>query len=255
MEFLYSYTYFIIYAFLGWLCEDIYCGIGKRKFINRGFLYGPYCPIYGFGALMVIYPLLMLGNHPVYVFIAGMFITSVLEYITSYLMEKMFSTRWWDYSTYPMNINGRVCLQNSLLFGLLSLVVVYGIHPIIRRFVSMISIDVLSILLVVFTVFFTIDLWFTVVALLKRKQVFKHLQEDVDRLKVEFERNRGTINEELEQWVQEHAQNSVILERIRKRVDMIEEIRKKHILKAFPDRIMADSLKQLEEFAKKLNNK
>ena len=72
MELLYAYTYFIVYAFLGWVCEDIYCGIGKRKFINRGFLYGPYCPIYGFGALLVIYPLLMVSKHPIVVFIFGM---------------------------------------------------------------------------------------------------------------------------------------------------------------------------------------
>ena len=151
MELLYAYTYFIVYAFLGWVCEDIYCGIGKRKFINRGFLYGPYCPIYGFGALLVIYPLLMVSKHPIVVFIFGMVLTSILEYITSFVMEKLFATRWWDYSTYPFNINGRICLQNSLLFGLMALVVVYGLHPIVSRFVERIPLGFLVIFLIMFT--------------------------------------------------------------------------------------------------------
>lgn len=78
----------------------------------------------------------MVSKHPIVVFIFGMVLTSILEYITSFVMEKLFATRWWDYSTYPFNINGRICLQNSLLFGLMALVVVYGLHPIVSRFVE-----------------------------------------------------------------------------------------------------------------------
>ena len=120
-----AYFYFIVYSVAGWLCEDVYVGIGKKKLVNRGFLYGPYCPIYGFGALIVLYPLMMLGDHPVLVFFGGMVLTSVLEYFTSWIMEKLFHERWWDYSTYRFNINGRVCLLNSVLFGLMSLIVVF----------------------------------------------------------------------------------------------------------------------------------
>ena len=66
MEFVYAYAYFVLYAFLGWVCEDLYCGIPAKKFINRGFFYGPYCPIYGVGALLVLYPLLFVKDYPIY---------------------------------------------------------------------------------------------------------------------------------------------------------------------------------------------
>ena len=252
MELLYAYTYFIIYAFLGWVCEDIYCGIGKRKFINRGFLYGPYCPIYGFGALIVIYPLLMVSKHPIIVFVFGMILTSVLEYITSFIMEKMFATRWWDYSTYPFNINGRVCLQNSLLFGLMSLIVVYGLHPIVSHFIKKISFNLLVIFLIVFTVFFVIDIVNTVIVLLRRKKVFKKLKEDIDELKVQFESDRDILNEEFEKWIKEHKELDAVKQRIQKRGEMIDELRKKHIGRAFPDRKLSKQLSQLQEIVKKL---
>lgn len=252
MELLYAYTYFIVYAFLGWVCEDIYCGIGKRKFINRGFLYGPYCPIYGFGALLVIYPLLMVSKHPIVVFIFGMVLTSILEYITSFVMEKLFATRWWDYSTYPFNINGRICLQNSLLFGLMALVVVYGLHPIVSRFVERIPLGFLVILLIMFTIFFVIDIVNTVIVLLRRKKVFLKLKEDIDELRAQFESDRDILNEEFERWINDHKELDVVRNRIQKRVEMIDELRKKHIVRAFPDLKLSDQLNQLQDIVKKL---
>ena len=252
MELLYAYTYFIVYAFLGWVCEDIYCGIGKRKFINRGFLYGPYCPIYGFGALLVIYPLLMVSKHPIVVFIFGMVLTSILEYITSFVMEKLFATRWWDYSTYPFNINGRICLQNSLLFGLMALVVVYGLHPIVSRFVERIPLGFLVIFLIMFTIFFVIDIVNTVIVLLRRKKVFLKLNEDIDELRAQFESDRDILNEEFERWINDHKELDVVRKRIQKRVEMIDELRKKHIVRAFPDLKLSDQLNQLQDIVKKL---
>ncbi|MFR6072087.1 MAG: putative ABC transporter permease [Faecalitalea cylindroides] len=252
MELLYAYTYFIVYAFLGWVCEDIYCGIGKRKFINRGFLYGPYCPIYGFGALLVIYPLLMVSKHPIVVFIFGMVLTSILEYITSFVMEKLFATRWWDYSTYPFNINGRICLQNSLLFGLMALVVVYGLHPIVSRFVERIPLGFLVIFLIMFTIFFVIDIVNTVIVLLRRKKVFLKLKEDIDELRAQFESDRDILNEEFERWINDHKELDVVRKRIQKRVEMIDELRKKHIVRAFPDYKLSDQLNQLQDIVKKL---
>lgn len=252
MELLYAYTYFIVYAFLGWVCEDIYCGIGKRKFINRGFLYGPYCPIYGFGALLVIYPLLMVSKHPIVVFIFGMVLTSILEYITSFVMEKLFATRWWDYSTYPFNINGRICLQNSLLFGLMALVVVYGLHPIMSRFVERIPLGFLVIFLIMFTIFFVIDIVNTVIVLLRRKKVFLKLKEDIDELRAQFESDRDILNEEFERWINDHKELDVVRNRIQKRVEMIDELRKKHIVRAFPDLKLSDQLNQLQDIVKKL---
>ena len=106
--------YFFIYSFLGWVCECIYCGVPAKKFINRGFLAGPYCPIYGCGALAVIYTLTPFSDNVVILFGMGVIVTSALEYITSYMMEKLFHTKWWDYSKHPFNIHGRICLKNSV---------------------------------------------------------------------------------------------------------------------------------------------
>ena len=164
MEFVYAYAYFVLYAFLGWVCEDLYCGIPAKKFINRGFFYGPYCPIYGVGALLVLYPLLFVKDYPILVFILGVIITSTLEYITSWVMEILFKTRWWDYSERFMNINGRVCLLNSTLFGIMSIVVVYIIHPVIQDIVMDIPFTALMSFLSAFTIGFGIDCVFTVLA-------------------------------------------------------------------------------------------
>lgn len=131
------------------LCRD-----RTKKFVNRGFLYGPYCPIYGFGALIVLYPLLALGNHPILVFLGGMILTSALEYFTSWLMETLFHEKWWDYSHYKYNLNGRICLLNSTLFGLMALVVVFIIQPYVEKLADSIPDDQMRLFLIVFTVAF-----------------------------------------------------------------------------------------------------
>lgn len=131
--------YFFLYSFFGWLCECIYCSIPAHTFINRGFLAGPYCPIYGCGALAVLHILDPFGYSIPLMFGMGIVVTSALEYVTSWGMEVLFHTKWWDYSSYPFNIHGRVCLKNSLLFGCMVLVVYYLIHPAIQEFVHLFS--------------------------------------------------------------------------------------------------------------------
>ena len=92
------FLYLVFYSFVGWLCETVYCSIGQRKLADRGFLNGPVCPIYGFGALGVVLLLRPVQQSPAAVFVLGMVLTSALEYLTSYAMEKLFSAKWWDYS-------------------------------------------------------------------------------------------------------------------------------------------------------------
>lgn len=120
---------FLFYSFAGWCCETVYCSVIQGKLVNRGFLNGPLCPVYGFGALLVIFLLQGTEQAPVALFFAGMLVTSVLEYLTSWLLEKLFHMKWWDYSHYRFQINGRVCLLNSLMFGALSVFVMLVLHP------------------------------------------------------------------------------------------------------------------------------
>ena len=147
MIYLYKYIlYFFIYAFLGWCCECVYCSLGDKKVVNRGFLNGPICPIYGFGALAIIYLLNDYIGDWAIVFTMGLIMTSILEYVTSVILEFLFHSTWWDYSNRMFNINGRVCLKNSILFGIMSVVLMEIIHPMVVRFVENININYLYIL-------------------------------------------------------------------------------------------------------------
>ena len=123
---------FLTYSFLGWVCETVYCSIGQRKFVNRGFLNGPLCPVYGFGAMAVLFFLRPVRENLLVLYLSGVLVTSVIEYITGFLLEKLFATKWWDYSTYRFNIHGRVCLRNSLMFGVLSVIAARVIDPVVQ---------------------------------------------------------------------------------------------------------------------------
>lgn len=119
---------FFIYCILGWCCEEVYCYLLSKKWVNRGFLYGPYLPVYGFGAMAVVLMLEPFLAYPVLIFILGLIVCSAIEYVGHWGLEKIFQIKLWDYSTYRFNIKGRVCLRNSILFGICSLVVMYVIN-------------------------------------------------------------------------------------------------------------------------------
>lgn len=132
--------YFFLYSFLGWAQETIQCSIKERHFVNRGFLNGPLCPIYGCGALLIFTFLLPIKrgiSSPLLavplVFLCGAVIASALEYVTSWAMEKLFHARWWDYSDKKWNINGRICFWISVGWGLLTAVFVFGIQPLFEN--------------------------------------------------------------------------------------------------------------------------
>lgn len=129
------FLWMMICSVFGWVYEIILCSVIERKFINRGFLNGPYCPIYGCGAVLDI---LILGeiDNPVLLFFLGIIVTCTLEYLTSYGMEKMFHARWWDYSHMKFNINGRVCLLGALVFGTFSVLLIRVLHPMVEVWIN-----------------------------------------------------------------------------------------------------------------------
>ncbi|MBC3798340.1 putative ABC transporter permease [Acetobacterium tundrae] len=148
---------FILYSFIGWVCEVVYCSILERKITNRGFLIGPYCPIYGVGALFIVMFLLPFTSDAPVVFLLGVVFTSILEYITSWGMEKLFHAKWWDYSNKKYNINGRVCLLNSFFFGIMSLALMYFIYPFVQGIITSFSSLWIQIIATVMAVFFLCD--------------------------------------------------------------------------------------------------
>lgn len=120
---------FIIYAMIGWCIEIINGLIQTKKFVNRGFLIGPYCPIYGVGGILITLLLSKYYDDPTVLFFMGIAVCGILEYLTSYIMEKFFKARWWDYSKRKFNINGRICLETLLPFGIMGCLILYIVNP------------------------------------------------------------------------------------------------------------------------------
>lgn len=174
---------FFIYCVLGWICEVIYCSVPKRKFINRGFLFGPYLPIYGFGAMTVILLLEPVFDYWWAVFLLGMLITSAMEYVTSFALEKLFKVKLWDYSNMKFNINGRVCLLNSTLFGLLCLFIVYVVNKPIYGFLSGLGDTLVDVLALVVVAVMSADCAVSV----NKMAAFRKAVEDLSRAKAEAE--------------------------------------------------------------------
>ena len=148
---------FISYAFLGW-CMEVTCKfIQYKKFINRGFLIGPYCPIYGWGALAITILLKRYMEDPLVLFVMSTLICSIIEYLTSYFMEKKYHARWWDYSNKKFNINGRICLETLVPFGILGVAIMYGTNPILFKLFNQIPQLVINILTAILFIGFIVD--------------------------------------------------------------------------------------------------
>ena len=128
-----------------------------KKFINRGFMIGPYCPIYGWGAIFITILLKRYISDWIVLFFMSMITCGILEYLTSYVMEKLFHARWWDYSRRKYNINGRICLETLVPFGLLGLTIMYITNPIILNALQSIPDNILNVIAIVLFVMFTID--------------------------------------------------------------------------------------------------
>lgn len=147
---------FIIYSVTGWIIEVIATYPDTKCFVNRGFLIGPYCPIYGNCAIAMI---LLLHNikDPILLFILSIIICSVGEYVTSYLMEKIFHARWWDYTKNKFNLNGRICLVNSLAFGVLGFLLIKFVNPFVVGLITKLSPTIMNILFYTMLILFLID--------------------------------------------------------------------------------------------------
>ena len=150
--------YFFIYAFSGWSAEVAYAALTERRFVNRGFLIGPVCPIYGVGVCLVILCLTPLMRSPVLLYIGAVLLTSVLEFITGYLLERFFHEKWWDYSGNALNIKGYVCLGFSLLWGAGCMVIVYLVQSWVAWLVSLLPQVVGWCMLAVFGAVFVTDI-------------------------------------------------------------------------------------------------
>ncbi len=189
-------AYFILYSFIGWAIESIYKSILQRKWVNTGFLNGPICPIYGIGALIMFLFLNKLHNNVFLVFIVGFVVLSIWEYIVGYFLEKIFKTKYWDYSQNKFNIKGRVCLFNSIAWGVLSVIFIQILHPYIASKIDLIPQNILIIIVAILSAIIVGDSIQSVIKL-------KTLDKKLEKLK---ELNE-TIKEKLKELNKEHSTN------------------------------------------------
>ena len=174
---------FFLYAFLGWCTEVSYAALRTGKFVNRGFLNGPVCPIYGCGVVVVLAGLEPLKGNFVLLFLGSVVLTSALEWATGFVLEKLFRQRWWDYSDKPFNLGGYICLEFSIMWGLACLFVVDILHPSIEFFIRLIPHTLGWVLLGLFSAAMAVDLAATVRTIAKLNRQLDQIDQLARRLK------------------------------------------------------------------------
>ena len=226
--------YFIIYAFLGWCTEVVYAAVNTGRFVNRGFLNGPVCPVYGFGIAAIVAFLAPVSNNPALLFAGSALITSVIELITGWIMERAFHTRWWDYSAIPFNIGGYICLKFSIAWGIACVMIMNIIHPVIQDIILKLDFRTGKVILSVALAAISVDCVATVQSVLKLNRQLKQinylaskikalsddigqvlysesisLMEKSEEVKTSFEEQKTSINELLDEKKTE-AENSIV---------------------------------------------
>lgn len=188
-NFLEIIIYFITYSFLGWVMESIFRSIGEKKLINTGFLKGPFCPIYGVGAIIMLLFLKRFSDNLVILFIVSVVVLTIWEYLVGVLLEKLFHTKYWDYSNHKFNFQGRICLTNSVFWGFLGIVFVKYIHPVVENLMSKIDIKILIFVYIILGIVIIVD---TISSIIKVKNI-KVTLEKIEKLNIEI---KEKLNEE-----------------------------------------------------------
>ena len=189
---------FFMYSFLGW-CLEVGCKlISDHKFVNRGFLIGPYCPIYGWGAIIMTLLLNKYLNDPLTLFIMIILICSILEYFTSYFLEKIYHTRWWDYTNYKFNINGRICLETMIPFGIFGLLIMYKVNPFFINTINKIPKNISIILAIILVFIFLIDNIISSKTILEIQKINQNIQNKILIKKDDTERITKLVREKIE---------------------------------------------------------
>ncbi len=195
---------FMIYSFLGWAFESIVVSIDQKHWVNRGFVSGPFCPIYAVGAMFVIILLTPVKNNLVLLFLGGTVIATVVEYLVAVLLEKLFHATWWDYSHMRFQFQGRVCLRSSLAWGVLTVLVVRFLHPAVARAISAFPRTPGEFIMTLWLMAMTMDTGIMVYHVLKLNEKLQKLSEVRDELRLRLENtklyeSRKELLEHLEQ--------------------------------------------------------
>lgn len=180
---------FYIYCFLGWIFESIVVSVQQKRLVNRGFLRGPMLPIYGFGATIMLHVALPLAGHPVQIYFAGLVVATAFEYVVGVLMEAIFKVKYWDYSEHRFQFQGRICLQSSLAWGALSVLLSYVLHPPVEWLLEEYGTVPLVFTVAVLSVYFLTDVTASVKTALDFASLLKELdamRANVDQMREQF---------------------------------------------------------------------
>lgn len=217
-------TYFMIYSFGGWALESLYRSFCEKRWINTGFLCGPFCPIYGVGAILMLLFLKGLNGNIFALFISAFILLSTWEYIVGICLEKVFKTRYWDYSDHKINIQGRVCLFNSVAWGVLGTLFVMYIHPFIVEKIVLLNPSILKITVYICFIIFLVDTIISVVKTKNIKETLAKIEELNNQIREKIEElNKGDLKKD-------------ILENLQKRLYVLNK-RKNRIIKHMYKRV------------------
>ena len=247
---------FLIYAFIGWCTEVTYAAVDTGKFVNRGFLNGPVCPVYGCGVLLVVVVLTPLKDNLLVLFLGSVGLTTTIEYITGFLLEKLFHNHWWDYSDQPFNVHGYICLKFSILWGLACTFVMDIVHPLIYKLIKIVPHTVGLIILIILMVTFCCDIGVTVATVLKLNkrlrmldEVAGKLHEISDGIGENIYENVTTVKEKSEEFKENHEE---LTQKYKELLDK-RSFGFKRLLKAFPDMISRDQNETLQKYKEYFN--
>lgn len=234
---------FFIYCFLGWIWETGYVSVKSHRFENRGFLHGPLLPIYGSGAIIILFATLGVRNQLPLIYILGMLSATILEYCTGAAMQKMFGVRYWDYTKHHFNLNGYICLSVSLAWGVFSIFLVRILHPPVEELLLTIPSGMTETITMILAAVFSVDMTISVnealdlKAMLKKKaesnEELRHLQNRIDFVYALAEEDFQRYKEEREEkaaQVRNHFQENLMQARKRyiERLDAIENYAKEY---------------------------
>lgn len=206
-------TYFIIYSFLGWVLESIFRSFCEKKIINTGFLRGPICPIYGCGAIIMILFLKNFSNSKILLFTMSIIFLSLWEYIVGVILEKLFKTKYWDYSDHKFNYKGRICLTNSIAWGFLGVLFINFIHPSIVNILKNVDVLYLKIIVPILLILILTD---AIISIVKTKNI-KGTLEKVEKLNEQIKEKLAEIKKQNQEKNTTSENLQLLIEKINKR--------------------------------------
>ena len=256
-----TYTYlwsFFLFAFLGWCSEVAFAAVRQRRFVNRGFLSGPLCPIYGLGVVGMDFLLRPFSGNLAMLLVGSMLLGSALEYLAGFLLEKLFHQKWWDYSDSPHNLHGYICLKFSVLWGVAGAVVVRYLMPLSHDLFSRIPTSVGWVLLIILGSLVTADFLVTAIGLVGLNRKLKNLEYVTSRLRLGSDKlgediSKGAIalNDKRlagKKALQKDWQREAVRLKEKYERNIQDNYLRKRLLKAFPDLQLLKYNEQLEEF-------